>query len=235
MTRSLTGQPLLSPPEFPFPRAAGQPPASTRPAPPPASSAYRFYSPRQRDINLPSSPFEFTLDSQRRQRSQPGSSRAHTPRQRSPLSPLQPLSPLSGDEALSGSPEPSPTSPAPGEYRPSTHSSRYTSRPPSFGSYSSRRPSTDVPTPEGRTPPAASPYLDSPYYPASPVFSYRRLHPEPCFHRILERRAQLRDPTNRPALLNVQEVASPATPVVDMANAPLKRKVVILGSPSVGE
>lgn len=244
MTRRLTGQPPQHP-EFPFPHVFGAPPPSpwkrpTKPRPTSSLGLYRFH-PRQRNHNLPSSPFELSLEFQRRQRSHPPS-RGPPPRVRStlsPLSPLQPLSPISVEEVLASSPEPSPTSPPLGEYPFTPNSSRYKSRRPSSASSSSRRPSTDVDTPASPasySPRAVSPYLDSPYYSASPILSYRQLHPGPCYQRILDRRAELRDPANQPNLLsNLQSVARPITPIIDMANAPLKRKVVILGSPSVGE
>ncbi|GMK59576.1 hypothetical protein CspeluHIS016_0801820 [Cutaneotrichosporon spelunceum] len=79
--------------------------------------------------------------------------------------------------------------------------------------------------------PVESPYLDAPFIPASPVLSYRgAYHKEPCFDRILERRSEL-EQQRRQAYYDSQRT----TPEFEMANAALKRKIVILGSPSVGK
>lgn len=66
--------------------------------------------------------------------------------------------------------------------------------------------------------------------PASHVLTERVAHPEPNYDYLFVQRAALQE------LSNWREGnTTPRQPVTTMANAPLKRKVVILGSPSVGE
>lgn len=83
----------------------------------------------------------------------------------------------------------------------------------------SRSSLSSTPSTDGCT----SPYANSPYLEASSIFSYRPRHPEPGYNRIAERREYI-----------LEQWHFLWAPVI-MANTPLKRKVVILGSPSVGE
>lgn len=164
---------------------------------------------RNRSVNLPANSFpsDYYWSSNRSQSSRSTSQRSS-------------LGPHSTDSSPSpeGSPCPSPLE----EYF------HYPPSGPDSSSASSPRPSraslshsvASLPSSDG----CVSPYYESPYLEASPIFSYRSAHPEPCYDRIVERREVFSDhfrPSRSSALFN-------------MAN-PLKRKVVILGAPSVGE
>ncbi|BEJ03325.1 hypothetical protein CcaverHIS641_0105000 [Cutaneotrichosporon cavernicola] len=183
-------------------------------------------------VNLPSSPPEFSSEPIFfRTRSQRGKSRANVHRSSENfINSLQPVSLWNREQELGdSSPEPSPTSPPPGESLASW------SRRPSFATCSSRASSTNLLTPPlGQSPrrysvtvPGESPYLDAPFISASPVLSSRgQFHSEPCFDRIVERRCEL---------VQQRQASQSPTRNLEMANAPLKRKIVILGSPSVGK
>ncbi|CAK9785437.1 ras-domain-containing protein [Cutaneotrichosporon oleaginosum] len=189
-------------------------------------------------INLPS-PHELNLERVFRTKSSRGYSRTYTAHD-SRISPrsFQTLSSnrdqRHSDSSTATTPQSS-LSPPLGEYI----SSRF--RQPSLATCSSRDsestgprtpPPGCSPRPQARNPsfPPLSPYREAPFIPVSPILSYRCAnHPEPHFGRIIDRRIEII------FIEYLKQLIRDSQPRPDMANAPLKRKIVILGSPSVGK